>query len=195
MLQFNLSKGFVLRGQAQNAERIARRQLPLPDLRAVRYVDHLEPMYLLMRDTALSMHDCATLTIGDIDLKEGRLLKRTRDYHERWVPLSELARSTCIQWRSQTDGQLLFAGKSPETTLDIRGAWHGLVSDAGFAEVNFSALRRDFMMRLLKHGAERSEILFLIGRSPPREERRLTAHNMATLRKLVEKASRALLQP
>ncbi|CAG2156574.1 hypothetical protein LMG31506_05733 [Cupriavidus yeoncheonensis] len=185
-----------------NTERLQRHQPLMPDLRAAPYVNHLEPMYLVMRDSGLTMAECAKLERDDLDLASGLLRRPCKRGGHRQVPLSDLALDVFHRWQPQCapvtiepsrrkPSTLIFPGQYPGTPLNISHSWKHLVQCAGVPDLTLFDLRQDFMMRLIKQGASPSDLLYLVGRAPARGWS-WDWTNMGALRTLINKASQAL---
>jgi len=143
---------------------------PYPDLRAVRFADYLQPMYIISTNTGVRQNELFSLQWVDIDFARRTLTVRpenAKNGRVRHIPLNDLAQDTLMVWREQTGGDgLVF--KSPATGgkfNNVNRSWRQVMKDAKLTDFRWHDLRHEFASRLVQSGVDLNTTRELLGHS------------------------------
>jgi integrase len=153
-----------------NAWRAARSKPALPDY-PEHFVDHLEPIVLVLLNTGLRFGELTQLRWEAIDFRT-RLVavagSTTKSGVSRHVPMTGEVASVVSRWRTQyPPGDRVFPGRSGQTLTDIKTAWASLLQRAGIARLRIHDLRHSFASRLVQRGVDLYRVQRLLGHASP----------------------------
>lgn len=151
-----------------NAWRRERGYAPLPNLRAARYVDHLEPIVVLCLNTGLRRGELFNLAWEDIDLKRAMLTVEgagAKSGKTRHVPLNDEARQVLTDWQATTGKAegLVFPGPTGNRLNNITKSWTALLKAAKITSFRFHDCRHTFASRLVMAGVDLNTVRELLG--------------------------------
>jgi len=131
-----------------------------------RFLDFLEPMFLLSLDTGIRRGEAFGLRWSDIDLKGLTLTVRgegAKSSQSRVIPLSGRAMGVLKEWGKQ-EGKTgsVFPGANQNT---LKYAWAGLLTDTEIVGLRWHDLRHTFGSRCAMAGVPVTVIQRLMGHS------------------------------
>jgi integrase len=163
-------------GRARTNAWLKARNRPLLPEHPDHYVDHLEPIVLVLLGTGLRFGEVVQLRWSAIDLRT-RLLTvhgaTAKSGLTRHVPLSDEMVSVLSRWRMHRQvepASLVFPGHSTGTTgqlVDIKTAWKVLLRRAGITGFRIHDLRHSFASRLVQRGVDLYRVQKLLGHASP----------------------------
>lgn len=165
------ARGSEMRDARDSANRWRReRQKPsMPDLRAVRFADHLEPLVLLSINTGVRRGEAFNLTWADVDLKnklitvEGDTSKSGQTRH---IPLNREALDTLTRWKEQSAGKgFVFPSRGGNRLDNVKKSWAGLLKLAKVEKFRWHDLRHTFASKLVMAGVPLNTVRDLMGHS------------------------------
>ena len=130
-------------------------------LRDPRTPPHLLPIVLLGMFTGARKNNIMTLTWQQVDFNRRVIqLLETKNGERQALPLVEPAYSELLAWREKArkDSPLLFAGRDPNTPINIESPWRTALANAGITKFRFHDLRHSFASELAMSGASLAEI-------------------------------------
>lgn len=152
-----------------NRWRLECQKEPMADLRAVRFVDHLEPLVLLSINTGVRRGEAFNLTWADVDLKnklitvEGDTSKSGQTRH---IPLNREALETLTKWKEQGAGKgFVFPGQNGNRLDNVKKSWAGLLMLAEVEKFRWHDLRHTFASKLVMAGVPLNTVRDLMGHS------------------------------
>tara|TARA_R110001592_G_scaffold231294_1_gene488454 strand:- start:1124 stop:2374 length:1251 start_codon:yes stop_codon:yes gene_type:complete len=130
-------------GRLVNFQKGARKQPKIP-----RYLNFLEPLFVLSLETGIRRGEAVGLLWSDIDFAGRTLTVRgegAKSAQTRTVPLSTKAKMALVQWRAQVRGQgRVFMGLTVDS---LKGQWVRLLKDAKVTGIRWHDLRHTFGTR------------------------------------------------
>ena len=143
-----------------------RNPLPAPP----KFLDYLQPMFVLSAETGIRRGEAFSLTWADVDLKAGKLTIRgevAKSSQSRVVPLTPRAHAILSDWQAQgEDDGLVFPSRIGGGPLkNIDGGWRGLCKDAEIAGLRWHDLRHTFGSRAALAGVPMVVLKALMGHS------------------------------
>jgi integrase len=155
------------------------------------YVDHLEPLVLLLLNTGLRFGEATQLRHSDINLKD-RLItvagEGAKSGRTRVVPMN-LEAHRILSSLKGTAGELLFHGDPGERLKSIKSSWKALRKEAAISGLRLHDLRHTFASRVKRGGADLYAVQRLLGHSSPIMTQRYAHLQPDDLRAAVEKVS------
>lgn len=146
----------------------AERSLELfPDLSDVAFVDHLQPMVLLVMNTGLRRGELFNLQWPDIDLITRVLTVEgsgSKSGQTRHIPLNNEAVDVLTRWKAQSTGQgYVFPAVDGGRLTDIKTAFSRLLESAQIDAFRFHDFRHHFASRLVMAGVDLNTVRELLG--------------------------------
>jgi integrase len=152
-----------------NRWRLERQKEPMEDLRAARFVDHLEPLVLLSINTGVRRGEAFNLTWSDVDLKnklitvEGDTSKSGQTRH---IPLNREALDTLRKWKEQGVGKgFVFPSQTGNRLDNVKKSWTNLLGMAKVERFRWHDLRHTFASKLVMAGVPLNTVRDLMGHS------------------------------
>lgn len=157
-----------------NAWRAERGRELLPDLSAVAFVDHLQPIVLLAINTGLRRGELFNLAWADIDLRTRTLTVQgsgSKSGETRHVPLNDEAIDVLTRWKPQQTGddeqdiggRYVFPAADGGRLDNIKKSFGKLLADADIDGFRFHDLRHHFASRLVMAGVDLNTVRELLG--------------------------------
>jgi len=134
-----------------------------------RFVDHLEPLLLLLRLTGARPGELFKLAWTDVNLERAMVTLRgttTKTLQTRHVPLCKEAVGILTDWCGQTgaDG-LVFPNDKDGPLVSINKGWHRIRTDAELENFRLYDLRHSFASTLVMRGVDLLTVKELLGHS------------------------------
>ena len=153
-----------------NRFRAKRGYRPLPSLRPLKYVDHIEPMVLVSLKTGLRRGELFDLLWADVDFNTNTITIRaaiSKSNRTRHVPLSPTALETLKTWKKQQPDAFpsmrVFANSKGERFDNTNKAWRGILKDAGITAFRWHDMQHDFASKLVMKGVPLNTVRELCG--------------------------------
>jgi integrase len=157
------------RTNAWNAARSRPTLSPYPE----HFVDHLEPMVLVLLNTGLRFGELTHLRWSAVDFRARMLTvdgAGAKSRVTRHVPMPDEAIAVLSRWRTRTHAgthDLVFPGAHNRPLVDIKSAWSRLLRDAGITRLRIHDLRHSFASRLVQRGVSLFAVQQLLGHASP----------------------------
>ena len=151
-----------------NEWRRGRGYAELPDLRSIKFVDHLRPMIIISRNTGLRRGELFNLSWSDVDMTRKNLTVRAalaKSGNTRHIPMNEHVVGCLKAWKKQAssaDG-LVFPSQSGKAFDNVQKAWSTLLKSAEIENFRFHDMRHDFASRLVMAGVGLNDVRELLG--------------------------------
>lgn len=149
-----------------NEWRAERRYELLPELDAQQYLDHLRPMVLLSLNTGARQGELTKLRWDAVDLDNAVMTLKgdtTKSGSTRHVPLNAEALDILKRWRKQTDGPIVFPGRTGGELVEVKTAWSNLLKEASIENFRWHDMRHHFASRLVMAGVDLNTVRDLLG--------------------------------
>jgi integrase len=127
---------------------------------------YLYIIVVLALSTGMRQGEILHLTWSDVDLQRGKLiLHETKNGERRGIPITGHALHLLQELYKirRADSLLLFPGKIPHRSIDIRHAWESAIKQANVYNFRFHDLRHSAASYLIMNNASSSVISELLG--------------------------------
>lgn len=166
----------------------------LPDLDALTFVDHLEPMILLSLNTGLRRGELFSLDWRNVDLGSRQLWvtsSSSKSGQVRYLPLNSQTFDVLQSWKRETSGQgLVFKSTNGGRFNNVNTSWRRLLKSGKIEGFRWHDMRHHFASRLVTRGVDLNTVRELMGHSDIKMTLRYAhlapEHKMRAVEKLVE---------
>jgi integrase len=153
------------------------------------FVDHVEPLILLLLYTGMRFGEATHLRHRDVNLKD-RLITVAGDTAKsgrtRVIPMN-LEAQRILEAHKGAPNDYVFAGRSADGLTTIKKAWRAIRKAAAIPDFRLHDLRHSFASRVKRGGADLYVVQRLLGHSSPVMTQRYAHLQPDDLREAVEK--------